>query len=173
MLSGDAVVVDVGANIGWYTLRAARRAKKVYAFEPEPTNYELLQKAVRANGFSNVELEKLIVGDTDGETDLFLSIDAGRHSTVRKSGRKITVKCTTLDSFLPTQTIDVLKVDVEGAESRVLAGADEGIKGGRIRNIIMELNPEFPMNRLQEYQKLYEARMVEGERNLVLKAKGP
>ena len=72
---GDTVV-DAGANTGYYTLIGSRLVGdkgKVYAFEPEPANFELLQKNVRLNGLSNVVLERKALSNRNGTLKLFIA----------------------------------------------------------------------------------------------------
>jgi FkbM family methyltransferase len=138
----ETLVVDAGANVGWFTLLAAKNAKQVWAFEPEPSNFELLRRSIALNGYTNVEARQLAVSATDGEIALWLSeYSTGLHSTVRQSGsRKVTVACQRLDSLFPDAHIGLLKIDVEGAEPEVLAGASRLIATGRIDAIVMEWN---------------------------------
>src|SRR5262249_36832247 len=67
-------VLDIGANIGYYTLlfaRAVGPAGRVFAFEPEPENFDLLRQNVRSNGYENVRMENLAVADENGWLNLF------------------------------------------------------------------------------------------------------
>ena len=69
-------VVDIGANIGYYTLLAAElvgEKGKVFAFEPEPSNYDLLLRNVEINGYKNVTVVRKAVSNETGESSLFLS----------------------------------------------------------------------------------------------------
>ena len=72
--SGD-IVIDIGANIGYFTLimaKCIRENGKVFSFEPEPKNFELLKKNVEINNYSNVILEKKAIGKKTGTTKLYL-----------------------------------------------------------------------------------------------------
>ena len=145
LLNEKSNFVDVGANVGWFTLLGAKKAKQVWAFEPEPANFSLLEKSVRKNGLENVTLFPFCVSDSDGVVQLSISESSNRttHSIVRNVGsRRIAVKSVALDSIFPASIIDVLKIDVEGAEPLVLLGAQRMIREKRIRNILMEWNPE-------------------------------
>src|SRR2546428_2363559 len=162
-------VVDVGANVGWFTLLAASRVGQdgtVLSFEPAPANFSLLAKSVERNKFRNVRLFNEIVSDIDGTRTLYLARRAqetGLHSIVRShGGEELAISSVRLDTMarsLGNHRIDVLKVDVEGAEPEVLLGAEGLISQRKIRNMVLEWNPEvWPRNRrlLDELLSLYE-----------------
>jgi len=120
------VVFDVGANVGFYTLLAARRSGptgRIAAFEPLPRNVGYLRRHVGLNRLENVEVVEAAVADTPGVM---------RFGTSRNfleghldAGGELTVATITLDSFVADgfPLPDIVKIDVEGAERRVLHGA--------------------------------------------------
>ena len=130
MVRADMVVVDVGAGIGYYTLLAADLVGgkgTVYAFEPNPYNYALLVKNVEANECNNVVCLPKAISKKVGFTKLFLSsVNRGDHRIYdSRDGREyITVEVTSLDAFFEDdlRRIDVIKMDVQGAEMEVLQG---------------------------------------------------
>jgi FkbM family methyltransferase len=145
-----AYIIDIGANLGWFTLIAASIAGKegvVLSFEPDPVNFSLLSRSVERNGFDNIRLFQQCASDVDGTRTLHMapSEHMGQHSISRDmGGPKITVESATLDTIasnLRIDHIDVLKIDVEGAEPEVLAGAKLLLTESRIGHIIMEWNP--------------------------------
>ena len=155
-LPADGVFLDVGANQGELTLVAARRAPEgsVIAFEPVPTWFELLGENVRLNGLRNVRLVNAAVADIEGTHEMFAPADdhgGGGHneglSTFGRAGeldRPVGVVPTvTLDRFAEREAIDrvdVIKIDVEGAEGLVLSGARELL--ARCRPVlVLEWNP--------------------------------
>ena len=111
------VFVDVGAYLGAYTLRAAKRGCTVYSFEPNPNSFKILSLNVEDNGFDNVKPFNVAVGDHEGEISIALSFD-----TTKVSDKGYKVKMITLDS-LKLLKVDWLKIDVEGFEKEVLIGA--------------------------------------------------
>src|SRR3989442_2216228 len=116
LLSKTSVVVDIGANIGWFTLCSAKRATQVHAFEPDSKSLELLRRSIASNGFHNVRLYPHAVGEREGMARLFLAdgSNKGAHSLVRQVGtRELVVPVDTLDTVFATKTIDILKIDVE------------------------------------------------------------
>ncbi len=144
-------VVDVGANVGFFTLLAATIAGPegvVVSFEPEPVSFSLLSKSVEKNGLGNIRLLQQCVSDVDGTRTLHLSVTPhkGLHSIERKlGGKKIEIASTRLDTVakrLRMERIDLLKIDAEGSEPQVLAGARDLLERSAIGNIIMEWDPE-------------------------------
>ncbi len=124
------VVVDIGANIGYYTLvfaRAVGPAGHVVAFEPDPDNFRLLAHNLRSNGYRNVTLVPSAVSDRAGSASLFLSAEnKGDHRLYDShDGRQSrTVSTVTVDEVLARcdGPIDLVKMDIQGAEAKALEG---------------------------------------------------
>lgn len=143
--------VDVGAHVGYYSLLAARQVGpqgKVYSFEPEPVNYSLLIKNVELNGYSNVSAKSNAVSGSVGSVSLHVSaLDSGRNSVYRHGLPEqgiIEVETTTLDAFFEAKSwpkIDLIKMDVEGAEQDVLNGMVQLLDKTENLKMIMEFNP--------------------------------
>lgn len=139
--------VDVGANIGYYTLLAARLVGsqgRVFAFEPCPGNFQLLQRSVRANGHTNVTLVPKAVSDHSGLAILQLDQNSsGGHSLsgFRGGARSIDVETISLDEYFAgyAGAIDVVKTDTEGADPAVF----RGMRGLLERNPGLVLFTEF------------------------------
>ncbi len=142
----ENVVVDLGANIGYYSLLAARLVGskgRVYAFEPEPTNYSLLLKNIELNGYHNIIPVSKAVSNAAGTVRLFLdNQDTGAHTICEpgKKGKSIEVESVTLDEFFKDREprIDVIKMDIEGAEMSALAGMDRILKENNNLKIFVE-----------------------------------
>jgi FkbM family methyltransferase len=148
LIRRGSLVVDAGANIGWYTLLSAHAGCKVHAFEPDPVSFSLLSKSVERNNFTDVALHNSCLLEYDGEAKLSLSNtrDKGKNSVVWRYGENsLNVPCAKLDTLFPVETIDVLKIDVEGAEPNVISGARKMIGEGRIRRVILEWKPRLWM----------------------------
>ena len=137
-LSPGAVMIDVGANVGVFTLIASRRVGatgRVYSFEPSSRERATLEKNLMLNGCTNVTVISAAVSDRGGVTTL--KVAAGRHrglNTLAPSfayagvqmEREEVVSLVTLDDLWRTHTLrapDLLKIDAEGAELQVLQGA--------------------------------------------------
>lgn len=136
-LLGEArVVFDVGAYVGIFALSAALGApeRQVHAFEPVPESFARLGANLRANGVANVRAVQAAVGAADGETTLFvpegvwLPSHSSTHEGFRAGARPLTVAQLTLDRYAREQgveRVDLVKIDTEGNEDEVLAGAGE------------------------------------------------
>lgn len=123
------VFIDIGANIGFFTMIAAPKGASVHAFEPDPNNYQRLVHNAQLNGFndSQVKMYPCALGDESGEVVLRrpLNDNYGMSSIVldfATDGVRVPLK--RLDDVLsPPACRCVIKVDVEGAELQVLDGA--------------------------------------------------
>jgi FkbM family methyltransferase len=141
---GDTVI-DIGAHIGYYTLIFARcvgPTGHVYAFEPDPGNFEILQKNVSLNGYSNVTLEQRAVSDRSGTVELHRSSrNTGDHRLYDSgdSREMVRVATTSLDERFDVLSADLIKMDIQGAEGLAL----EGMKGLLRRSGSVKMITEF------------------------------
>lgn len=147
LLKEGMTVADVGASTGYYTLLASKivwGTGLVLSFEPEPHRFRELVDNILINECNNVKPFKLAISDKEGETEFEL-LDALGYGCVvkaRKSVEKrkrIRVKTATLDSF--KKDIDLVKIDVEGAELEVLRGMRKILSRGKVK-IICEVHPD-------------------------------
>lgn len=123
-------VVDVGANIGLFTLLMSRLVGsrgRVWAFEPDPSNYRALAENIHSNRVSNVQARAQAVGASGGIARLHLSMaNAGDHriySPPNESRPTVSVECVTLDSVLSSESpIDFIKIDIQGGEHQAILG---------------------------------------------------
>ena len=144
----NMVIFDIGANIGYYTLIFADivgENGKVYSFEPDPNNYRLLVKNLKANGYGNVIPIRKAISDKVGEINFFFSEEhRGDHRIYDPGdGRKLLkVKTTTLDEFINDKIKpDIIKIDIEGVEFLAFLGMNKLIKSNRNLIIICEFWP--------------------------------
>ena len=127
-VADGAAVIDVGANIGLSTILMARVARTVFAFEASPKNATFLRRNLQLNGIENVRVFGNALSHEPGSVRIHeADFGAGSHvvpSAHLAAGELPTVEiaCLTLDS-LSLPTIDFIKIDVEGHEPNVLAGA--------------------------------------------------
>lgn len=154
-LPPDGIFIDIGANIGSFTLVAARIAPrgKVHAFEPSDHHFRRLSNNVALNHFGNVALNKLGLSDKTESATLFLPSLSGEmnnsgaaslYSANNAPGMQVTeqVQLIALDDYVQKNginRIDLIKIDIEGAEFDALKGSIETLK--RFRPIVlMELD---------------------------------
>jgi len=139
-------VVDVGAHIGLFTVRAARLAHRVIAIEPVGENFQLLERNVASARVQNVHCRRLCLSDADGTAEIIISGRNDAHSIYgSKAGaaESESVPAMTLESIFRTEGIDrcdFLKLDCEGAECAALINAPREIMD-RIERIAMEYHP--------------------------------
>jgi len=178
----DPLVIDVGAYVGAYSLRACRGGASVIALEPDPENYSVLKANLELNGCDKVKPLMVAAGSKEGMVNLYWGKFYTTSSIVPSfydatSEIKARVRVDTLDSILsregllPESRIDFIKVDVEGAEVDVLKGASEVLK--RVAYLLVEVRNENlgEVSRLLKekgFRKLAEVR-YNGYRNIVYK----
>lgn len=131
-LNHDSIFIDIGANIGLYTLFASKIINKngqIISFEPFSENFKSLAKNVSLNRVSNVSLEKMAIGEKDGVIKLYYDENeknSGMVSTISlEKGAQEEVKLISLDSYLKNESftkIDLIKIDIEGFEHSALLG---------------------------------------------------
>jgi FkbM family methyltransferase len=149
LVKNGMVVVDIGANVGYYTLLASRLVGdkgRVFAFEPEPNNYDLLCKNIKVNKCRNVVPIRKAVFSSSGKIELFLDKNnLGAHSLSERNVNKpisIMVEATSLDDyFRNAPKIDVMKLDVQGSEMHVLEGMVNTMYHNDELQMIMEFWP--------------------------------
>jgi FkbM family methyltransferase len=150
--------IDVGANVGSYTLMVANEyeAKKVrvIAIEAHPENFRALCRNIQANNFGNVQTINKAVSDHRGvvtlyershdgnraDSELYSMYDTflGQYNIIHPQGKPLQLACDTLDNMLVNQRVDVMKIDIEGAEVLALKGAEKALK--KLRKIIVEVH---------------------------------
>ena len=153
-LNANETFVDVGANVGAYTLKIASNYKdkaiKVIAIEAHPGNYKALCKNIEVNKFTNIHAINKAVSDHKGIVKMYERKILKRvqpewyttHETI--SGHKLDkrysleIECDTLDSILENYTVDFIKIDIEGAEIEALKGATNTLE--RLHKIIVEIH---------------------------------
>lgn len=143
-------ILDVGANTGYTAAWFSTMADRVYAFEPDPTNVEVLREQIRIRGLTNVEVRETAVGDSAGRVELHRKERCGHHALsdvgASRTTDSIEVPCTTIDAVMTEEgieTVTLLKVDVEGFEPEVFRGAEAALSSGAIQRVLFEHSPGF------------------------------
>lgn len=144
-------IVDIGANIGYYTVMAAMKTGQsghVISYEPESENYSFLKRNVDANNLSNVRAVKMAIGDKVGTAKLYLTKNnKGTHSFAnnRNDSENETVNVDSLDHLLSAigvEKVDVLKIDIEGYEPFAFDGMKETLAKNSDIIIFSEIYPK-------------------------------
>jgi len=151
ILREGMIIVDIGANIGYYSLLAASlvgETGRVYAFEPEPHNYNLLKRNISANGYTNIEAHQKAVSSKAGKRALYVGTQSGTHSlfNVRETTTKsVMVDLVVMDEFFRERkkNVDIVKVDVQGAEMDVLMGMQNVIQNNDHLRLLTEFEPDL------------------------------
>jgi len=155
LIRSASTVIDVGANIGIWTIGAAKRtgaSGKVHAFEPFAVNFERLLSNIELNRVSNVVTQQMALSDRAGKLEFFPSpnMNSGVGLLAPKSWnvRTVQVEAITLDDYCAQHHItpDVLKIDVEGAELLVLKGASRLLASPSPPAIVFEMNRDMAAN---------------------------
>jgi len=151
LVGKDTVFVDVGAYIGFYTVWACRRARRVISVEPNPAALAYLKVNIALNECPNVTVVPKAIGDRRGYTKLKIpkTIKWGLISMASsivqdfEEAFEVEVEMDTLDSVLEevgVDSVDILKIDVEGAEGLVVRGAEKALKEAKA--VLIEIWPE-------------------------------
>lgn len=155
-LPSSNVFYDVGANVGLYSIYAAMRYRhlKVFSFEPEAQNFARLCQNLRLNGLQNVtpcsfpicdriQFDRLFVGEFKVGSAFHSFGQVNEHRKVegpRFSQGMIGVSLVDLVDRFGGPTPDLLKVDVDGIEKKIIDGAAELIRSRKIRSVLVEVN---------------------------------
>lgn len=152
-LEEGACFVDVGANIGYFTVLAAQRvgaSGQVIAFEPDPANFELLAQSIQLNGFGHVNAVQAGLAADNQTALLHLSDDNyGDHQLFPREGEGVVRNSVTVElingaHYLSKHAgqVHVIKVDVQGAEYQVMKGLMPWLSSlARQPHILIELTP--------------------------------
>lgn len=168
---GD-IVLDLGANIGLFSLLAAARGGKVFAFEPIPAVLEYLALAKEVH--PEIEIIDQAASDRTGSVSITLSSGTNTASSfvLPVEGKSLDISCISIDDFVETyqlNTVDFIKADIEGAERLMLAGARKTLQRfapklsictyhlpddkEALERLIKQANPDYVIE--HKWQKLY------------------
>lgn len=155
------VIIDIGANIGTYSVLMSTEFPKahIYSFEPDPRTFELLESNIRLNQCHNVEFFRLGVSGKSGYVNFYSSPITGTSSVIRSSNqgkvRSVRIKLITLEEIIKVNKIkhiDILKLDAEGIEFDILLNCQKSILS-KISEIFFEYHDHLTTHRHQELVK--------------------
>ncbi len=144
-------VIDAGANWGYFSLLAASAVGergKVIALEPDPRHFARFTRNVELNQFTHIAALQVAAGSRDGTVTLSGYAENAQNRGVSRianeasAGEGFPVRCTTIDALTAAcARVDVVKMDLEGAERDALAGMRDGLAAARYASIVLELHP--------------------------------
>ena len=168
-LPSEATIVDVGAYTGYYSLLASEYCSDnptIYAYEPMPDNYQRLIKNTKKE--FNIFCHDQAISDNEGTANLYrfavnkyLTSGASlKQDWLNQSPREtIVVKSMPLDDFF--HFIDLIKIDVEGAEANVLRGMERLFKENSVDKIIMEVTGNIDVQELNDLTHRYDKFLID------------
>ena len=138
LVNKNDAIIDIGANIGLYTLIAAKKLRntgRIYAFEPSIVAIKDLRKNIETNKYLNIDIYDFALSDSNGKEEFYRCEDDAYNSLIAKPMQEAIdtyiVDVITLDEFVKTkkiQKIDIIKIDAEGLDYRILKGAQLTLK---------------------------------------------
>lgn len=160
IIRDDDVIIDIGANIGYYALLEAKLASKgiVYAIEPVPENIELLKTNIKLNNCKNIFIFQLALGDKIGKAKMYIYDKLNWSSFIKSVDetiiREINISLTTLDKFAEDyihEPITFIRMDVEGYEYQIIKGSLRILKSSNHLRLCIELHPHLmPKEHMEE-----------------------
>lgn len=179
LMPSQGVVIDVGANKGYYSLLAAKRlgpGSRVISLEPFPANIAILEQNICMNGYENVTVVKAAAWSRSGSVSFASPESSENPGTGQVSDRgTFQVEAVTIDGLsgeLGLDSVDVLKMDIEGGEVEAVRGAANMLKRQAIASLIIETHTSIldPADVLRLFSMLcgfgYECYLVAAERDL-------
>jgi FkbM family methyltransferase len=149
-LPRNGIFLDIGANEGFFTLYASQHAREVIAIEPQKRAAECIRNNLKINDITNANIHEFALGKTEELRDFHLANDTNTGSSgfvnmVRYNIPVAKIEVKTLDALMEKlgwPSIDLAKIDIEGAEYELLLGATKTLSKGLIKNIAIELHPK-------------------------------
>lgn len=139
----DKVILDIGGNVGLFSLYASQTAKQVYAAEPTPAHAETFRDLVATLDIKNIDVNEVAISKVSGEITFFLSSYNSTMNSLYQcggDGRPTKAQALTLSDFMDSKGIeyaDFAKIDVEGSEMDILSTFDQKL-ADRIGQIFIE-----------------------------------
>ena len=148
LIEPGMIVLDIGANLGIFTLRALRGGCNVYAYEPTPSTYRILNQNIKANGYWESDRWRtfnLGVFNKQDTLEFCINEDMCGHNSIfeeKEHSKKIQVEVVTIDEHLKDiESIDIVKIDAEGSEIFIMQGMKNVIMRNPQIKIILEFAP--------------------------------
>lgn len=165
---GD-VFVDVGANVGYFSLLASQICSKVFSFEPNPECLAQLRKNIELNKIKNIDVRPIGAADKPGLAEFHVDAsNIGCGSLREVSGEKFSIQLDTLDAQLAEQPIRLIKIDIEGAEVLALKGAASILSRSNAPDVICEISEHGLMQLGSSKEELFKMMLSHGYKNRII-----
>lgn len=156
-------VIDIGANIGIFTVLFGQKVGetgKVISFEPNPENYIALTKNVKLNKLKNIVMERMAISNNNGLVKMGLNKNNALHSFIYSSGENtFDAYSIKLDDYLKKNCffpIDLIKIDIEGAEMLALEGMSETLQNNLDIILLIEVHKKELLKIGSSVQRLFQ-----------------
>lgn len=156
-------ILEVGANIGYYALLETRLAGPtghLYAMEPSPFNFALLERNLKLNGLKNYDLYNTAAGADNGTAKFLLSGRSNLSTFIERedlTGEEVDVSVITLDEFMKDKKVDFIRMDVEGYEKEILKGAEKTLmEGNRPKYFFIEIHSDLLHKKNSSAKEIFE-----------------
>ena len=155
-IKNNSVIIDIGAQIGVFSIFAAKKNKnvKIYSYEPFEKNFNLLKRNISLNNLDNIYVFKQGIAGEKGRKELFISEEnTGGHSFYAKGNKKVIIETITLKDVFEKNKIgacDFLKIDCEGAEYEILYNTPLKYLE-KIKSITLEYHKNGNVDELQRF----------------------
>jgi FkbM family methyltransferase len=159
---GDTVI-DIGANIGYYVMQESKLVGNdgiVYAIEPVPSNFKILQDNILLNGCENVLTRNIAIGNSNRDDVIHISAMSNMCSMAKKKGYRsyiedVPVRVLTLDTFVANNRFpDLIRMDVEGYELEILQGMKGILNVERPMKLFIEVHFDILMGKVVQFTEI-------------------
>ena len=174
-INKDSIVIDIGAHVGMFTLKVAKKVAKVIAVEPNTRNFDLLVRNIVSNNLTNVISLKLAVSDKIKEENLYLYKSSIGHSLLTNIGRSLFEKS---DSYEKVHTITLddlikkdfekifIKINAEGAEAKILNGGKNILEASNV-TLAVSIHSPLLKESVKKILRSHNFNVKEGELNMI------
>lgn len=166
---GD-VFVDIGANVGYFSLLASQLGSKVISFEPNPKCLAQLKINIELNNRKNIDVRPVGLADKPGIAEFHVNdaSNIGGGSLRDSLGEKFSVQLDTLDAQLLDQPVRLIKIDIEGAEVLALKGASATLSRSDAPDVICEVSENILRHLNSSKEELFKLMLSYGYKNRII-----
>ena len=166
---GGHIFIDVGANMGLWTIQASKHFDHIYSFEPNPEIYPILLRNIKMNNINNVTLENIAIADYDGELKLNRYYNHAWSSVLKEHNERKAlndswnVQCKKLDSYILSYVNpSMIKIDTEGFKLNVLKGAERILRNYHPK-LLIEIHSWNDYSKITDYLSIFDYKIRQPE----------